>query len=135
MYYDPFTVELFINKILKRRLLQSFPGSYFINNNEELNSHPILGKYYGYYENNSNGDERINFYEEGIIFNEKTDIHIKYSDIVEIALENGKHSLALILILKSGEAVRLPTKHINGKFMSVFVVDAFLREAAFNVRR
>ena len=117
---DIITTELYAKKILKKRLM------FFNYYNAEDKYDDRLGKYFGYYENNQNGDDCLYFYDLGICWKQNNkDIIIFYKNIKSHRLEDGKASLALLIDLDDGSTIRLPVKGKRDKFVESLQMHTF----------
>ena len=118
---DVITSELYAKKILKKRLM------FFSYYTAEDKYDDRLGKYFGYYENNQNGNDRLHFYDLGICWEQKNkNTTIFYKNIKSHRLEDGKSSLALLIDLNDGSTTRLPVKGRRDKFVDSLQVHTFL---------
>jgi hypothetical protein len=95
-----------------------------------------LGKLLGTYTNEGYGFPEVEVFEFGVHWGDQEgNFEVLFTEIDEVGFTNGKESLSLALILKSGVRRELPVAGNDGKFYDCFAMHRFLRNVASDAVR
>ena len=125
--------------ILAHRILTAIPSyKKFGDTNDWLLklSNQYLGEPIGCYRNSEFSDDVIGIYTNGLVWFEGDNlIELRFSDISELVLANGKESEGLLLTVQDGRQLELPVKGQRGRFFDSMEMLRFLHRVIQNLRR
>lgn len=98
-------------------------------------SNQYLGEPIGCYRNSEFSDDVIGVFTNGLVWFEGDNlIELRFSDISELVLVNGKESEGLLLTLQDGRQLQLPVKGQRGRFFDSMEMLRFLNRVIRDLR-